>query len=93
MRSMAMTLASLTLVAGLGTPAWASDRTGHGDQPRRFHPASNNAPGDGRSHYDRPENGNRHDGDRPERFGSASADQPGEGRSHYDREHHDNPAL
>jgi hypothetical protein len=94
LRRTALTLASFTLTVGLGTPAWAWDGNNrNGDQPRRFHSASSDRPGEGRSHYDRPENASRDDGNRPERFRSGSDDPPGEGRSHYDREHHEDPAL
>ena len=52
MRRLPITLTGLVLIAGLtglAGPAWAD--TGHGQ--RRFRSASNDAPGEGRSHYDR----------------------------------------
>jgi hypothetical protein len=53
MRRLAMTLASLTMIAGLAAPAWACDGNGNAGPPRRFHSASNDRPGEGRAHYDR----------------------------------------
>jgi hypothetical protein len=50
---MAITLASLTMIVGLSAPAWGCDSSGNADQPRRFHSASSDAPGEGRAHYDR----------------------------------------
>ena len=99
MRKVAIAVASATLMVGLSGPAWAYDSDG--GRPSRFHSASNDPPGEGRSHYDRPEssgyrgeNGYHSENDeRPQRFQSASQDRPGEGRSHYDRQHHDDPAL
>ena len=67
MRRLAIMVTGLVLVAGLAGPARAD--TGHGgpagavvaarhrgadrDGSRRFRPASDDAPGEGRSHYDR----------------------------------------
>ena len=92
MRKVAIAVASVTLMVGLSGPAWAYDSDGC--RPSRFHSSSDDPPGEGRSHYDRPENGYcGDDNERSQRFHSASEDRPGEGRSHYDREHHDDPAL
>jgi hypothetical protein len=92
MRRMAIAVAGITMIVGLAAPAWAADSSR--DRPSRFHSASNDPPGEGRSHYDRPENSDRGDDEgEPQRFHSASSDRPGEGNAHYDREHHDDPAL
>ena len=67
MRKLPITLTGLVLVAGLAAPAWADGGTGrpgrgavtarhrggHQGGDRRFRSASDDAPGEGRSHYDR----------------------------------------